>query len=40
MSKKTAKEPQVGYVVLEKFDLFLVSVLVSPLVSNRKRPEA
>ena len=35
MSKKAAKEPQVGYVVLEKFDLFLVS----PLVSKRKRPE-
>lgn len=40
MSKKAAKEPQVGYVVLEKFDLFLVSVLVSLLVPKRKRPEA
>ena len=29
MSKKTAKGPQKGYVVLEKFDLFLVSDLVS-----------
>ena len=37
MSKKAAKEPQVGYVVLEKFDLFLVSVLVSPLVSKKKK---
>ena len=36
MSKKAAKEPQAGYVVLEKFDLFLVSALVS----KRKRPEA
>ena len=39
MSKKAAKEPQVGYVVLEKFDLFLVSVLVSVLVPKRKRPK-
>ena len=35
MSKKSVKELQVGYVVLEKFDLILVSVLVS----KRKRPE-
>lgn len=33
MSKKSAKELQVGYAVLEKFDLFLVS----PLVSKRKK---
>ena len=40
MSKKSAKDPQVTYAVLEKFDLFLVSVLVSPLVSKRKRSKA
>ena len=40
MSKKAAKEPQVVYVVLEKFDLFLVSLLVPALMSKRKRPEA
>ena len=38
MNKKTAKEPQVGYAVLEKIDLFLVSVLVSPLASNWCQP--
>ena len=40
MSKKSVKELQVGYAVLEKFDLILVSLLVSPLVSKTKRPEA
>ena len=40
MRKKSAKEPQVGYAVVAKFNWFLVSDLVSPLVSKRKRPEA
>ena len=40
MSKKSVNELQAGYAVLEKFDLILVSVLVSPLVSKRKRPKA
>ena len=39
-SEKSAREPQLSYAILEKFDLFLVSVLVSPLVPKRKRSEA
>ena len=40
MRKKSAKEPQVGYAVVAKFNWFLVSDLVLPLVSKRKRSEA
>ena len=39
-SEKSAREPQLGYAILEKFSLFLVSLLLSPLVSKRKRSEA